>query len=70
MSETRTTFKFSWGHLVLPLLFLILTGDQQKMLAELTMPAMLMMAVWVLIVPYGILGLVLRIRQLNNRLPV
>lgn len=54
---------------VLPLLFLILTGDQQKMLAELTVPVMLIMAIWLLIVPYGILGLVLRIRKLSGPLP-
>jgi hypothetical protein len=53
-----------------PLFLLVMTGDRQKMLAELSLPGVALIVLWLLVVPYGILGLLLRLRQLRDPLPI
>ena len=53
----------------LPMVYLILTGNLQKMRAELTIPVVAVFGLWALLVPYTILKLMQRIRSLRGPLP-
>lgn len=54
---------------MLPMLYLILTEGVRTIPAVLTIPVVMVFALWVLLVPYATVRLLLRIRNLRSPLP-